>query len=251
MWKAYRRRSETFFSIAVVPDLNSRVTFWYLDYCKSAFFNFWVIFTHVVKVRSLNCIHESVERHFVFHWDFIVIVCSVLSTFSVDTFAAERTFLQDVTTLVDHCSFLSFHTTGGLHHCTCWWEVLLLHFHPVSLTCSSSPVSVLQSHWITLFSLSVSLCVWRWTTRLWRENRSLRLAAQSSHTTILWRPATSVSFPPTVSRVSRPHLAKIVSKCLIESHLEIINVLLYHPAMSVFGKIPKTFHCSIAHYNIW
>lgn len=67
---------------------------------------------------------------------------------------------------------------------------------------------------------SVSLCntclcvfclsLWRWTTPLWLENPSHRLAPRSSHTTILWRPATSVSSPPTVSRVSGPHLVKIV-----------------------------------------
>lgn len=69
-----------------------------------------------------------------------------------------------------------------------------------------------------------SLSLWRWTTPPWLENQSHRLARQSSHTTIHWRPATSVSFPPTASRVSRLHLDKTVS---------------YHPGMDVFSPPPS------------
>lgn len=76
--------------------------------------------------------------------------------------------------------------------------VLILLFPPLP------SVSLGNTH---LFSLSL----WRWTTPLWQENLSHRLALQSSHMKILWRPATSVSFPPTVSRVSKPHLVKIFS----------------------------------------
>lgn len=111
-----------------------------------------------------------------------------------------------------------------LHHCSDdWLKCWFFHFHLVSLG----------------NTLLCSPFLWRWTTPLWQESRSHRLAPQSSHTTILWRPATSVSFPPTVSRVSRPHLVKIVSYRLRMSffffyHLEINIVLHCCPTMNMF-----------------
>lgn len=66
---------------------------------------------------------------------------------------------------------------------------------------------------VSLSNTCLCVSLWRWTTPLWLENPSHRLVPRSSHTTILWRPATSVSSPPTVSRVSRPHLVKIASYC--------------------------------------
>lgn len=92
-----------------------------------------------------------------------------------------------------------------LHHCTCLWTSAASFIS----TCVTVCLSLCHTGNTHLFSFS--LC--RQTTPLWRGNRSHRHAPQSSHMTILWRPVTSVSSPPTVSRVSRPHLVKIVSHC--------------------------------------
>lgn len=104
------------------------------------------------------------------------------------------------------------------------------------------------SHCVTCVCLCVfCLSLWRWTIRLWLVNLSHRLAPQSSHTTILWRPATSVSSPPTVSRVSGPHLVKILSyrhraSFFSDCHLE-INIFWHCPHWCLLAPdLAEWFH---------
>lgn len=138
----------------------------------------------------------------------------------------------------------SFDMTRVLHLCTCCWLGAASFISTLSVSTPHSLLCLsLSLTGLTPFSPPFSRSLWRWTTPLWRENLSLRLAPRSSRTTILWRPATSVSFPPTVSRVSRPHLAEIVSSRLQMSfpfsHLEINIDLLYCPITSVSVHDPS------------